>query len=145
MLQGLDEEYNSQEIIESIEAIVESDRDSDNEGMFENFRGFVPKNIQQGIELGNLACIQDLLLPNWCRIHNAFHSELSCTMCKIALEQVYKKIPEVVTLEEIEILKYQRLTLHPKRTLHPTHQRRATMKIKLYQKKKRKMKIKRGR
>lgn len=77
MLQGLNGGDNSQEVINSTEAVVESDQDFDqmDDGMFENFRRFVYMNIKQGIELGNLACVEDLLLPNWCRIHNAFHYE----------------------------------------------------------------------
>lgn len=79
------------EIVNSTEMVVESDHDTDEEiDMFESFRGFVFKNIQQGVELGNRACIQKLLLPNWCRIHDTAHSEFSYAMCKVALNQIHE-------------------------------------------------------
>lgn len=46
--------------------------------------------------------IQYLLLPNWCQIHNTPHSEFSCAMCKIDLNQIHKRNLEVLTLEEIK-------------------------------------------
>ena len=81
---------------DSTEILIESDPDAssdEGEGMFENFKNFVTRTVQQGMELGDQTPIRDLLLPNWCRIHNAFHSELSCSLCTVALEQVEKRIP----------------------------------------------------
>ena len=65
-----------------------------NEGIFENFRNFVLKSVKQEIELAKDASIHNLLLSNWCRIHNASHSEISCTMCKDAIAQVSKMVPQ---------------------------------------------------
>jgi hypothetical protein len=74
--------------------VMDDSKPSLNEGMFENFRNFVLKSIKQEVELGKDASIQNLLLPNWCRIHSAFHSEISCTMCKEAIAQVSKMVPQ---------------------------------------------------
>ena len=80
---------------DSTEILIESDPDASSgkgEGMFESFKNFVTRTTQQGMELGNRTPVRDLLLPNWCRIHNASHSELSCSLCTVALEQVEKRI-----------------------------------------------------
>lgn len=104
MIQNLQDKDGQQEVMESTEIVVESDQESDQEddGMFENFRKFLHRNVQQSVQLGNLASVRDLLLPNWCRIHNALHSELSCALCQTALEQVYKRIPQILIKEEME-------------------------------------------
>lgn len=31
---------------------------------------------------------QDLLLPNWCRVHNAAHFEFDCCLCQMAVKHV---------------------------------------------------------
>ena len=52
---------------DSIEILIESDPDTssdDGEGMFENFKNFVIRTVQQGVELGNRTSVRDLLLPN---------------------------------------------------------------------------------
>ena len=88
---------------DSTEILIESDPDAssdEGEGMFENFKNFVTRTVQQGMELGNRTPVRDLLLPNWCRIHNAFHSELSCSLCTVALEQVEKRIPGALKRED---------------------------------------------
>ena len=80
---------------------MDDSKPSLNEGMFENFRNFVLKSIKQEVELAKDASIQNLLLPNWCRIHSTFHSEISCTMCKEAIAQVSKMVPQAWIAENV--------------------------------------------
>lgn len=59
MIQNVQDEDSRQEVMESTEMVIESDQGSDqeDEGMFENFRRFVHRNIQQSVQLGNLASV----------------------------------------------------------------------------------------
>lgn len=58
--------------------------------------------MKQETELGKDASIKNLLLPKWCRIHEAFHSEVTCAMCKVALEQVARLVPQASLQEEYQ-------------------------------------------
>lgn len=72
----------------------------ENEGMFENFKNFVLRSVNQEAKLSKEIHIQDLLLPNWCQIHNASHSDYSCKMYQKAIKEVYKRISQ--TSKEID-------------------------------------------
>lgn len=87
----------------STKILIDSDPDAssdEGEHMFENFKNFMTRTVQQGMELGNQMLVRELLLPNLCRVHNVFHSELSCSLCIVALEKVEKRIPRALKWED---------------------------------------------
>lgn len=101
MLQSINEGRCLEDTITSTEVLIESNTiDSEGGGTFENFRDFVLNSVKQEIELGKDASIKNLLLPNWCRIHEAFLSEITCAMCKVAIEKVARLVPLTSLPEE---------------------------------------------
>lgn len=46
------------------------------------------KCIQDQLSLGAQMNFQELLWPNWCRVHNASHSEFECCLCQTIVEHV---------------------------------------------------------
>lgn len=61
--------------------------------LFSNFRKKICRYAQH---LDCQSSIKDLLLSDWCRVHNAAHSEVTCSLCRVALNQVCKRHSEVL-------------------------------------------------
>lgn len=75
----------------STEIIVESDDDvqeDDNLRLFDSFQEFMQKCVQDQLNLGDKMDFKELLLPNWCRIHDASHSEFDCCLFQMAIGQI---------------------------------------------------------
>lgn len=66
-----------EETLDSTKILIEDDPEVQLGGgkdMFKSFREFVLKSMKHETKLGKGTHVHDLLLPNWCRIHNAFNS-----------------------------------------------------------------------
>lgn len=48
--------------------------------------------VMKGLSIEKDLCIEGILLPCWCRIHNTTHSEVTCPSCKEAIHQAKKQI-----------------------------------------------------
>lgn len=74
-----------------VEPVEENENIEDNQlSLLDNFQDFIQKCVEDQIHLGRDMNFEELHLPNWCRVHNASHSELECCMFQIAVEQVQK-------------------------------------------------------
>lgn len=69
---------------QSMEMPIESD---DNESyndrnlcLLDEFQHFMEKCIQDQLILGERMNFQELLLPSWCKVHNAAHSKFECCL-----------------------------------------------------------------
>lgn len=84
----------------NVERITEDHDDvassSEENELFSSFRDFSCKCAEQAQHLNCRIFIEDLLLPNWSRVHNVAHSEITCSLCRAALNQACKKHPGVL-------------------------------------------------
>lgn len=73
----------------STEMLIESKDDEPYEdgnlGLLDGFQDFMEKYVQDRLSLGARMDFQDLLLPRWCRFHNASHSEFECCNAWVSL------------------------------------------------------------
>lgn len=85
-----------------VEALVEPVKDNgeptesnddleDNQlALLGSFQEFIQKCIEGQIQLGRRMNFEELLFPNWCRVHNVSHLELDCFLCQAAVKQIQK-------------------------------------------------------
>lgn len=77
---------------QSTEMLIEVDDEETPEdntfGLLDGFWDFMEKCIQNQLSLGARMNFQEILLPNWCRVHNVSHSEFEFCLCQIAVEHV---------------------------------------------------------
>lgn len=77
---------------QSIEMLVESDDEESNDdghlGLLDEFKYFIENFVQDQLSLGARMDFQELLLPSWCRVHNAAHSEFECCLYQAAISHI---------------------------------------------------------
>lgn len=99
--------------VQNLEGIAESydkETPSPEEGeLFSSLKEFFCKYKGQVSHLNHQDAIEDLLLTSWCRVHNAAHLEITCSLCKTALNQALERHSEVL----------QTHTLRPEDTTFP--------------------------
>lgn len=44
--------------------------------------------IENQLNIEDEICLEDILVPNWCRIHNEAHFKFTCSLCMDAINQV---------------------------------------------------------
>lgn len=59
--------------------------------LFNSFKDFFYKYTKQMQHLNYQDSIKDLLLIGWCRVYNVAHSEITCSLCRTTLSQVWKR------------------------------------------------------
>lgn len=84
---------NLEGIAESYDKEILSPEESE---LFSSLMEFFCKYKEQVSHLNHQDSVKNFLLTGWCRVHNAAHSEITCSLCRTALNQAWKRHSEVL-------------------------------------------------
>lgn len=70
------------------------------EKIFESFKDFIWTSVSQRVELRSK--IHELLLTNWCQIHDTTHLEFTCKMCHKEIKEAHQMLLQFENPEEVK-------------------------------------------